>query len=302
MIRPASFASNPQTLASNRFQAAHDGNASDVQRAAQLEFDALVNALGKAGVDVHVYEDTPTPVKPDAVFPNNWFSTHRNGIVVLYPMLAPNRRFERRTDIIEALHARDGFHIHATIDLTHRELENKYLEGTGSLVLDRPRRTAYACLSPRTHGEALAEFGRALEYETVAFDAADRHGRPIYHTNVMLALGSSFAAVCAGAIAPHDRRRVLDRLAATGREILDLTFEQLHAFAGNALELEARDGRRVIALSDTARAALEPVTARRLAAHGELVSADISAIEKHGGGSVRCMLCEVHLPRDRGEA
>lgn len=301
MVRPAHFGANPQTASSNFFQTVEASDAGLAERA-RREFDTLALRLGTAGVRVHQFSGATAAALPDEVFPNNWLSLHADGTAVLYPMLAPNRRLERRRELLDALADAHGYRIARVVDLSPLEQRGLFLEGTGSLVLDRPRRTAYACLSPRTHGEALAEFGRALEYETVAFDAADRHGRPIYHTNVMLALGSSFAAVCAGAIAPHDRRRVLDRLAATGREILNLTFEQLHAFAGNALELEARDGRRVIALSDTARAALEPVTARRLAAHGELVSADISAIEKHGGGSVRCMLCEVHLPRDRGEA
>ena len=160
MIRPANFASNPETIASNRFQASSgDLGAAEIQQAARAEFDALATALTKAGVNVHVFDDTTSPIKPDALFPNNWFSTHPDGTVVLYPMLAPNRRLERRDDLIEALHKQASFHVHATVDLTHREIEGKYLEGTGSLVLDRVNRIAYACLSPRTDLDVLGEFG-----------------------------------------------------------------------------------------------------------------------------------------------
>lgn len=296
MVRPARFGANPETASSNFFQTSEAGDFGLAERA-RREFDALALRLAGAGVRVHQFAGSTAAELPDEVFPNNWLSLHADGTAVLYPMQAPNRRLERRRELVDALATAHGYRIERVIDLTPLERRGLFLEGTGSLVLDRPRRTAYACLSPRTHREALAEFGRALEYEVVTFDAADRHGRAIYHTNVMLALGSTFAVVCANAIAPHDRRRVLDGLAATGREIVDLTFEQLHAFAGNLLELETRTGQRVIALSDTARAALEPATATRLAAHGELVSSGIGAIERHGGGSVRCMLCEVHLPR-----
>jgi hypothetical protein len=295
MVRPAQFGANPETASSNFFQSKEDGEAGLAERA-RREFDALALRLAAAGVRVHQLAGTETAALPDEVFPNNWLTLHADGTAVLYPMLAPNRRLERRRELLDALEREYGYRIARVVDLSPLEQRGLFLEGTGSLVLDRPQGTAYACLSPRTHWQALAEFGRALEYEIVAFDAADRHGRAIYHTNVMLALGTTFAAVCTGAIAPRDRERVLARLAATGREIVDLTFDQLHAFAGNMLELETRDGKRVIALSDTARAALRPAQERELGAHGELVSAAIHSIEKHGGGSVRCMLCEVHLP------
>jgi hypothetical protein len=301
MIRPANFGSNPQTLESNRFQGvAADRTASDVQRAALAEFDALANALQSAGVSVHVFEDTPSPIKPDAVFPNNWFSTHADGTVVLYPMLAPNRRLERRFDVIEALHARDGFHVHATIDLTHREAESKYLEGTGSLVLDRAHRVAYACLSPRTDLDVLGEFGQRLDYDIVAFDAADAGGAPIYHTNVLMSVGTKFAAVCTAAIEPARRAAVVALLEATGHTLVDLSFEQMHAFAGNMLELRAAHGDHVIAMSETALRSLTQAQRSALEAGGRIVSAAIPTIETLGGGSVRCMIAEVHLPREPG--
>jgi hypothetical protein len=300
MIRPARFASNPETLDSNRFQTAGTDDSAQAQRAAQAEFDALVRALEDAGVEVHVFEDTPTPVKPDAVFPNNWFSTHADGSVVLYPMLAPNRRLERRLDIIEALHRRDGFHVHATIDLTHRELDGKCLEGTGSLVLDRIHRIAYACLSPRTDLDVLGEFGQRLDYDVAAFDASDANGAPIYHTNVLMSVGTRFAAVCTAAIEPGRRAAIVALLETTGRQIVDLTLDQMHSFAGNMLELRTREGACVIAMSASALQSLAPGQRAALEACGSIVSAPIPTIERLGGGSVRCMIAEVFLPREGG--
>ncbi len=296
LIRPANFASNPETLASNRFQTNSSGrDAAQIQQAAQAEFDALATALSQTGVNVHVFDDTATPIKPDALFPNNWFSTHADGTLVLYPMLAPNRRLERRGDLIEALHKETGLHVHATIDLTHREVEGKYLEGTGSLVLDRVNRIAYACLSPRTDLDVLGEFGQRLDYEIVAFDAVDANGAAIYHTNVMMCVGTEFAAVCAEAIEPARRSAVLNLLEKTGHRLIDLTFDQMHSFAGNMLELRTRSGDSVIAMSDTARRSLTAVQIEALEAYGRIISVPIPTIETLGGGSVRCMIAEVHL-------
>lgn len=300
MIRPANFASNPETLASNRFQSAVSDQApADVQRAAVAEFDALANALQTAGVTVHVFEDTLSPVKPDALFPNNWFSTHADGTVVLYPMLASNRRLERRLDLIELLHSRDGFHVTATIDLSHRESEAKYLEGTGSLVLDRVHRLAYACLSPRTDLDVLGEFGQRLDYDIVAFDAGDAGDQPIYHTNVLMSVGTKFAAVCTSAIEARRRAAVASLLESTGHALVDLTLEQMQSFAGNMLELETASGGHVIAMSEAARRSLTGAQLRTLEASGAVVSVPIPTIEKLGGGSVRCMIAELHLPRGR---
>jgi hypothetical protein len=295
MIRPANFGSNPETLASNRFQSTAQGiAASEIQRLARGEFDALAGAL------VHVFDDTPLPIKPDAVFPNNWFSTHGDGTVVLYPMLAPNRRLERRIDVVEALHSRCGFHVHDTVDLTHRELEAKYLEGTGSLVLDRVNRVAYACLSPRTDLDVLGEFGQRLDYEIAAFDAVDANGDPIYHTNVLMSVGTRWAAVCSSAIEEGRRAAIESLLSSTGHDVIELSFEQMHSFAGNMLELRARDGGHVIAMSQAAFDSLSAEQRQRLASHGRIVSVPIPTIERLGGGSVRCMLAEVFLPREPG--
>jgi hypothetical protein len=301
MIRPASFGSNPQTLESNRFQSSDaQRSAAQVQRTATTEFDALAIALANAGVNVHVFDDIATPARPDAVFPNNWFSTHCDGTVVLYPMLAPNRRLERRLDIVEALNRREGFHIHATVDLTHRELEGQYLEGTGSLVLDRAHRIAYACLSPRTDMDVLGEFGQRLDYDVATFDAVDASGAAIYHTNVLMSVGTRFAAVCTQAIEAGRRAAIVSLLESSGHTIVDLSFEQMHAFAGNMLELQTRSGGTVIAMSETARKSLTASQRATLESCGRIVSVAIPTIEHLGGGSVRCMIAEVHLPRGSG--
>jgi hypothetical protein len=310
MVRPAHFGSNDETAGSIFFQRAADGP--DVGRQAQHEFDALALALARAGVRVHQFAGQRTAALPDEVFPNNWLSLHADGTAVLYPLLAPSRRRERRQDILAALGHGSlrgstagtpagvgmscGYRVDRVVDLTHLEARGRYLEGTGSLVLDRTGRVAYACLSPRTHSEALAEFSRALGYETVPFRALDAAGRAIYHTNVMLSLGTRFAAVCGAAIEDvAQRRAVVGRLAASGREVIDLDASELVSFAGNMLELDGAHG-PVIALSAAALRALAAPKRRALERHGALVAADVATIERVGGGSVRCMLAEVALP------
>jgi hypothetical protein len=294
MIRPRRFGANAQTAGSNFFQGTPAG-ATDPSGDAEREFDALAAALERAGVRVIVVPGCRTHVLPDEVFPNNWVSFHADGTVVLYPMLAPNRRLERRRDVLDALQTEHGFRIERIVDLTRLEEREQYLEGTGSLVLDRVRRVAYACLSPRTHPAALAEFGRELGYETVAFRAVDRQSRAIYHTNVAMALGSRFAAVCMAAVSRESAAELRARFERDGRELIDLTFVQLEAFAGNMLELNGQRG-PVVALSSAALRALAGSARRALERYAELVASDVSTVERIGGGSVRCMLCEVALP------
>jgi hypothetical protein len=302
MVRPRSFGSNSQTAASNFFQRATP-DAGDVADRARREFDALALALARAGVRVHQLDGHRTAVLPDEVFPNNWLSLHADGTAVLYPLLAANRRGERRREMLDRL-GDDGYRIERIVDLTPLEARGEFLEGTGSLVLDRRRRVAYACRSPRTHDGALAEFARALGYETVAFDAMDRAGRPIYHTNVLMSVGNGFAALCTSSILDREQRRhVRERLETSGREVVELRYDELESFAGNLLELMSGRG-PVIALSSAALAALSSATRRALERHGSLVASDIATIERVGGGSVRCMLAEVALPRlsrDSGE-
>jgi hypothetical protein len=299
MVRPAAFGANPQTAASNRFQAQGDVSLDartlgDVDR----ELSLLVSALEGHGVEVCLVDDTPQPVKPDAIFPNNWVSFHSDGTAVLYPMLATNRRTERRLDILEHLARQRGFRITRTVDLSKHERDGVYLEGTGSLVLDRVHRNAFACLSPRTHVEALGDFAQQLDYEVVGFEASDAAGTPIYHTNVLMCVGSAFAVVCAEAIDDATRRAaVLRILESTGHEIVAISRRQMSAFAGNMLELRGTGGQPLIAMSASARDSLDAAQVERLSAHGRLVAVAIPTIERFGGGSVRCMLAEIHLPR-----
>jgi hypothetical protein len=295
MVRPAQFRANAETAASNFFQRpAPDSD--DAALRAQHEFDALALALADAGVRVHLFAGQSGAALPDEVFPNNWLSLHADGTAVLYPMLAPSRRRERRSDVLRALVEEHGYRIDRVVDLTALEQRGEYLEGTGSVVLDRPRRIAYACVSPRTHATALAEFARALRYDVVAFSAVDSAGRAIYHTNVVLSLGTRFAALGVAAIADRgERRSVVTSLEASGRTVIDLSRAELEGFAGNVLELAGAQG-PIRALAAAALRSLPPPRRRALERHGRLVAAAIPTIERIGGGSVRCMLAEVALP------
>ena len=284
MIRPARFQSNPQTAESNRFQGKTSASVEEQHAAAVAQFEALVEALESAGIQVVVFDDTPEPHTPDAIFPNNWVSFHADGTVVLYPMEAENRRTERRRDIIESLADDHGFAVRNVIDLSHHEKEGHFLEGTGSMVLDRVNRIAYACLSSRTHLDALGEFAQRLDYEPLTFDAVDQDGVPIYHTNVLMNVGEKVAVICDEAIPRKEQRQaVLESLAGSGREIIRLTFAQLQGFAGNMLELKAANGRRVAAMSEQARRSLDDGQLERLAANGDIVSAAIDTIECSAG-------------------
>ena len=298
MVRPVRFEQNPLTVESNSFMQDLDASPREQQAAAAREFETLRDVLVDAGIDVIVFEDTPEPHTPDSVFPNNWVSFHADGRVVLYPMEAPNRRTERRRDILDRLQQDHGFEITKVIDLSPHEDRGKFLEGTGSLVLDRAGGIAYACLSSRTDPEVVREFGERLDYDIVQFAAVDRQGIPIYHTNVLMSVGEILAPVCAEAIIdPVERLDVLEHLQASGHEILNLSFDQLEAFAGNMLELRNSAGERVIAMSQSAYDSLRPDQREILRANGRVAVADIRHIEQSAGGSVRCMLAEVHLPR-----
>ena len=299
MIRPVRFESNPMTAASNRFQGKIDSDPAEQQAAALREFDALVATLRDAGIEVIVIDDTHEPHTPDAIFPNNWISLHADGRVVLYPMEAENRRTERRMDIVQHLGNEDGRQISELVDLSSHEASGHYLEGTGSMVLDRVNRVAYACISTRTHLDPLGDFAQRMGYDVVAFEAVDSAGVPIYHTNVLMNVGEQVAVICGEAIPREDQRAaVLARLHDTGHEVLLLSFAQLDAFAGNMLELRNKDGERVLAMSQQAYDSLNEEQHAVLAANGRIVSVAIDNIESSAGGSVRCMLAEVHLPVD----
>ena len=295
MIRPANFAANPETLASNAFQKTSSGG--DLRQQARAEFDALAQALQAAGVTVEVFEDRSEPVLPDATFPNNWVSFHADGSAWLYPMLAANRRAERRADILESLKSERGYRLERVEDLSAAEREGRYLEGTGSLVLDRPHRVAYACLSPRTDAGLIQEWARRSDYAPVTFHAADAEGRPLYHTNVMLCIGERFAVLCLESIAdPAEREQVGRRLRETGHEIVLISLAQMESFAGNMLEIASHQGGTVLALSTRAARSLTGAQRAALSKHARLVSSPIDTIEDSAGGSVRCMLAEIFLP------
>ena len=302
MIRPARFESNPLTAASNRFQGKSSSSPEEQHAIALREFDGLAAVLREAGIEVIVVDDTVEPHTPDAIFPNNWISMHADGRVVLYPMEAENRRTERRHDIIDYLDKHARRQVTDVVDLSAHEDAGHFLEGTGSMVLDRANRVAYACVSSRTHLDPLGEFAQRMGYDVVAFDAVDSGGVPIYHTNVLMNVGEQLAVICAEAI-PRDEQRnaVLARLRETGHDILELTYAQLDAFAGNMLELRNNNGERVLAMSQQAYDSLNQEQRATLAANARIVKAPIDNIESSAGGSVRCMLAEVHLPLEGTE-
>lgn len=297
MVRPVRFAYNEQTAESNEFMDANfaEENRKEAQKQALEEFERMAATLRAAGVDLTVYEDTLTPYSPDSIFPNNWITTHRSGEVVLYPMMAPNRRVERRADIIDDLKKR--FHVEKVIDLTHFEQEEKFLEATGSMVLDRQYKIAYACLSPRTHPEVLAAFADATGYEIISFHAVDDGDVPIYHTNVLMCVGDSFAVICLDSIKnPDERQLVRSTLEDTDKYIVELTLDQMKNFAGNMLLVKTKTDTKLLVMSDSAYDALTKQQRHALGNHADLLHVDLSMIEGNGGGSARCMMAEIHLP------
>ena len=296
LVRPTGFGHDAETAASNAFQ--RNVQDADIQFKAESEFDELLGMLDRVGVGVTVL-DPPVLDAPNAVFPNNWFSTHADGTVVLYPMATPSRRRERDRDLDETLE-RHGFKVRQLVDLTALELDDRYLEGTGSLVIDRPRNVAFAALSPRTTERALNHWCGALRGGQVPFLATmdgTLAGAPVYHTNVVMSLGERFALICLEALPyPVDREDVYLELERTGREIIEIGLDQMHRYLGNLLELKAlgKDD-RFLFLSDAAYLSLRPEQRQRLQQHGQLVPVPVPTIEAVGGGSVRCMLAENFL-------
>lgn len=299
MVRPANFGFNPETASNNFYQQQDHRNPQEINKIAQMEFDAFVGLMVEKNVNVLVIEDTEEPKKTDAVFPNNWFSTHEDGKVILYPMFSPNRRQERRKDVIEIL-MKKGFKISDIIDLTFFENDEQYLEGTGSLILDRINKIAYACRSIRTHPVPLAYFGRIMEYEMVDFDATqvvDGMVSPIYHTNVMMHVGTEIAVVCLDSIPlASEKLKVQEYLEKTGKKMIPITVKQKFQFAGNMLELKNSDGNRLTVMSDAAYHSLGQVQIQTIQRYTDIVVPSIPTIEKLGGGSVRCMIAEIFLP------
>lgn len=296
MIRPACFGYNEETAANNAFQSNSDKfTQEEVQQAAIREFDAFVEKLRAAGVEVLVFDDLPDPQKPDAVFPNNWVSFHQDGKVITYPMYSALRRKERRQDIIDELD--QNFKITGHIHLEAAENEERFLEGTGSMILDRENKIIYACLSDRTNGDLLKELAKHISYEAIVFESVDRHGQPIYHTNVMMALGKDFAVVCMESLPNEaDRKQLANRLKTTGKTLVEITFDQMEHFAGNMLQVRNKDGQVLLVMSAQAYDSLGAKQIDQLKAHTDILVAAIPTIETYGGGSVRCMMAEVFLP------
>ena len=299
MVRPASFRSNEQTGMNNYFQSDLDLSPEEINEKAREEFDAFVARLREAGVHVIVVDDLEDPNTPDALFPNNWVSFHSSGTTVLYPMFAPNRRQERRMDILERLED-EGFLIEIVLDYTAAEEDGLFLEATGSIVLDRENRKAYCALSARADEELFIEFCEDMEYTPVVFTALQSVGEerlPIYHTNVMMCVADHFAVICLDSIDDKkERKNVLDHLTKDGKEVIAITEEQMHAFAGNMLQVIARDDQPALVMSSSAYHSLTNDQIDRMEKYGPIIHSPLPTVETCGGGSARCMMAEVFLP------
>ena len=302
MIRPVAFRMNEQTAVNNYYQKVLDGlSPSTVNDKAQKEFDAFVQKLRLVGVDVTVVDDVLNPDTPDSIFPNNWISFHENGDVALYPMFAENRRLERREDILDILEEK-GFVINNIMDYTSAEEDGFFLEGTGSLVLDRENGKAYCALSPRADEELFIEFCEDFEFTPVIFEAFQTVGKDrklIYHTNVMMCLGETFAVICADCIDDKkERKMVLESLRGDEKEVILITEDQVNNFAGNMLEVKGTDDRRYLVMSASAHQSLTKKQIAQLEEHVTILSSSLDTIEACGGGSARCMMAEIFLPRE----
>lgn len=299
MVRPSNFGFNPETASNNFYQKQDNRSAEEVNSLAVKEFDGFVKLLRDKGVNVLVVEDTASPAKTDAIFPNNWFSTHDDGKLILYPMFSPNRRLERRKDIIELL-INGGFRVEEIIDLSFFEQDEQYLEGTGSLILDRVNHICYACRSVRTHKVPLEYFSRLMDYELIDFDAVQEINdqiSPIYHTNVMMHVGSELAIVCLESIPSSAERLQLQvYLEKTGKKIIPITAKQKFEFAGNMLEVKNAQGANFTVMSKAAFDALNDAQKKAIERYTEIIAPEIPTIEKLGGGSARCMMAEIFLP------
>jgi hypothetical protein len=302
MIRPVAFRMNEQTAVNNYYQKVLDGLLpATVNAKAQQEFDAFVEKLTAVGIDVTVVDDTLNPDTPDSIFPNNWISFHENGDVALYPMFAENRRAERREEILDMLEDK-GFIINNIVDYTSAEEDGFFLEGTGSLLLDRANSKAYCALSPRADEELFIEFCEDFDYAPVIFEAfqtVDSERKLIYHTNVMMCLGETFAVICSDCIDDKkERKMVLDNLKENGKDIILITEAQMNNFAGNMLEVRGANDKRYVIMSAAAHQVLNPKQIEQLEKHAEILSSSLDTIEACGGGSARCMMAEIFLPRN----
>ncbi len=299
MVRPANFGFNPETAGNNFYQHTDARSATEINSLARNEFDSFVALLKDQGVNMIVEEDTDEPVKTDAVFPNNWFSTHPDGKLILYPMFSPNRRLERRKDLIENL-MKSGFKVGDIIDLSFFEEDGQYLEGTGSMVMDHDSKTIFACYSERTHPTPLDYLGKLLGYKVLGFHAVqDIKGTvsPIYHTNVMMHIGSDLAVVCLDSISRASEKQAIQKsLTQAGKKVVPITSKQKFHFAGNMLEVGNDGGEKFTVMSETALDSLNIGQIQLIEKYTTIISPTIPTIEKLGGGSARCMMAEIFLP------
>lgn len=291
MIEPVNFGFNEETAVNNAFQ---QNNTGEIQPMALKEFNNFVELLRENKIDVTVVKDTPQPNTPDSIFPNNWISFHENGTMILYPMFALNRQLERKPSVLDAIEKK--FRVGELIDLSEAEKKQLYLEGTGSMVLDRVSHLAYACLSPRTHLPLLKEFCRLNEYTPIAFSARNNNGIAIYHTNVMMSIANEYAVICLDAITDRiERENVVSSLNESGKEIIDISFDQLHQFAGNMLQVKNTADELLLVMSTQAYGSLTHEQVAALEKFNRILHSDLRTIETTGGGSARCMMAEVFL-------
>lgn len=294
MVRPCSFGFNAETASSNHFQSEPNLQTKNVQEKALLEFDKMVATLRAEGVLVTVFEDTATPHTPDSIFPNNWFSTHSEGTIAIFPMEAENRRQERREDIIN--HLEVNYFCQRLVDLTDAENISVFLEGTGSVVFDHENRIAYACRSTRTNEILLKDYCDTIDYSPIIFDALDENKNAIYHTNVLMNIGQDYVVICLDAVKESGKSNLVESLNQSGKVIIPISYEQMNNFAGNMLELEGKKG-LITVLSNSAFNCLTDTQKEQIQSLSKLVPISINTIEQIGGGSVRCMMAEIFLQR-----
>jgi hypothetical protein len=293
MIKPVAFDFNAETAVNNAFQ--QKGSNELAQQKAEAEFDTFVRKLTDAGVDVTVVKDTPVPHTPDSIFPNNWISFHWDGTLILYPMFAPNRRAERKAHVVATIASK--FEISNRIDLSSEEANNKFLEGTGSMVLDRQHKIAYACISPRTDQTLFENWCNQMAYTGCSFYSVDENGGEIYHTNVMMCVADRYAVICLNSIRNEtERKKVVNTLSASNKKIIEISYSQMNRFAGNMLQVETKSGETLLVMSSQAYNALNREQVTELENYNRILHSDLTTIETNGGGSARCMMAEVFLP------
>lgn len=302
MIEPVAFGFNEQTAVNNYFQTKPTDDESLIQEKALAEFKGMVGKLREHGVNVIVLQDTLNPHTPDSIFPNNWISFHENKMIALYPMFAKNRRVERREDDVIEILTDKGFVVDEIMDYTSAEEDDIFLEGTGSIILDRENKIAYACISPRTDEELFDEFCEDFEYTPVVFEAnqtVNGEREQIYHTNVMMCIADKYAIICLSTIDDKsEKKNVVEQLKSSGKEIIDISEEQMHQFAGNMLQVGGMGAAKYLVMSQTAYESLNPEQIQTIEKYNPIISVDISTIETLGGGSARCMMAEVFLPKE----